>query len=165
VIVPKRIHRPYPQADGDVDPQNLVLDGSTSPAWWGLPANTVKLVTAWIHWLTVTVEDQFGTVLDDLYEGVEVQEKIGSSAWRSINQPLSADGTYQDPVGVNQWPAVSEVPAGGQAAQDWPTQPTLTMQARRIPQRIGVKVGGHSIGTIRRTVIATPPNHVEVEWP
>jgi len=165
VVVPTKIHEPYPEADGDVAPQNLVLDASTSPAAWGLPPNAVQLVTAWIQWLTIGVEDQFGDDLDELYEGVDVQERVGG-VWRSINQTLTGSGTYQDPVFVFSKPAISQVPTGSQAAQDWPTEPTLTMVAFDGVQNIPVRVDGHPIGAIKlRRVIGTPPNHVEIDWP
>ena len=163
VLVPEAIKEPFPEAVGNVQPENLVIDRTTSPAS-RVRQNRAALVTAWFHWLTVTVEDQFGDVLDDLYQGVEVRERWSGIALE-INQSLNATGTYQDPVGVVRTRQPWHVLANSQAAQDWPQAQTLPMIAFRNKQRIRVWVGGHDVGTIRRDVIGTPPNHVEINWP
>jgi len=163
VVIPRTIHEPFPQADGNVEPENLVLDRDSSPAW-RVRRDEVELVTAWFHWLTVTVEDQFGDVLDDIYDRAEVEERV-SRVQFDINQQLRGDGTYLDPVGVVSRPPTSRVRADSEAANEWPDEETLTMVASTQNQVIRVLVGGHEIGNIIRDVIATPPNHIRINWP
>jgi hypothetical protein len=166
VVVPDRFRQPYPQADGNVDPENLVTDHSTSPAYFGaLQANQVKLAICWIQWLTIGVNDQFNEPLDELYEGVDVEEKAGGT-WHDINQDLTDSGTYEDPVFYFQQPADPVVNRDSERAVDWPTDPTLAMGVGGSAiQIIPVRVGGHPIGSVNRKWTATPPKHFKVEWP
>ena len=170
VIVPTRImldnNGEYPQADGAVNPVNLALDAGDSPAMLNVPAGAVALVTAWLQWMTIPVEDQFGNRLDALYEGAEVHE-FSQGAWHNINQPLSAAGTYQDPVGYFVEASPLYAPGTDNRATSWPGPGTLSMPAQPpvINQRIPVEVGGHKIGTIVRKVTPSPLNTITVEWP
>ena len=159
--------RPYPQANDDVTPVNVVLNNTTSPARWDLRPGEVWLATIWIQWLTVIVEDQFEEVLHRMYQGAEVHEKFGRKLYLSINQRISEVGTYLDPVGIDSSPAVSEVLENSNAARDWPSEPTEPMRpADNVVQRFAVTVGGHSLeGGIRRRLFWSPPNRVEVRWP
>jgi hypothetical protein len=131
-----------------VEAVNYSLNKTTSPALINVPATRTVPITGWFHWLTVVVKDQFGHALTDLYTGVEVQELLPAGTPKRINQQLSSAGTYQDPVGVYRIGHNQEMRAGAPIVQDF-----------------GVKVGGHRIGTVKRTVIYTPPKYVEIVWP
>ena len=164
VVKPKRIRRHTQNTAGNVIPFNLAADGDTSPAHWGVPEGYVQLNTYWMHWLTITVLDQFDNVLDGVYAGAAVAED-----GRPINQAMAGDGTFQDPVG--HWeprsPGPAQVRDDSADAANWPTQATMTMNPGRphsLPQR--VEVCGHIVlGMGHRLVIYTPPNYIEVVWP
>ena len=162
VVVPKRIRPPYPEADGDVQSENVALYQGSSPAFQSVPQGAVLLSTIYVHWLPITVEDQFQKPLDDLYAGVTVEEKLGL-ADRDINQKLDSSGGYRDPVG---WYIEK-----GRAAKlsDEESQWTgstnyLPMPAVDFRQDIPVKVAGHEVGPIKRRIILTPPRKVEIIW-
>ena len=91
----KAVGTPHDERDSDVAPKNLALDSTTSPAA-PVRQGKVVLVTTWTQWLTIQVVDQFNKPLDNLYKGADVFET------NDINQDLTADGTYQDPVGLVQ---------------------------------------------------------------
>jgi hypothetical protein len=105
VVVPGAIGAPHPQVDkehGAVVGENRALNNETSPVWAEtfLPGD-VKLVTVYLHWLSVPVVDQFGEGIGGLYAGAKVEEKI-RGAWYNVNQTLKNDSTYRDPVGAIQ---------------------------------------------------------------
>ncbi len=180
VIVPKRICGPCPPGSSSSSrsssssggacppgsertPENVVMDATTSPAYWGpLGPNQVKLATVWIQWMTIQVCDQFGDSLDAMYSGCCVEEfVVEDGKWHSINQTIDDEGTYQDPVFRLAQPTPAIVDRDSQAAQDWPTDPTLPMQpAGSEPQSIPVRICGHTVGRVVRKVYWRPPNCV-----
>lgn len=163
VIVPASIQQPFPQASGNVRPQNLRLNVTTTPPFPSVDKFNVALVTVWLFPLTITVLDQFGNVLDDIYIGAPVYEKGANDLFFNINVRIVSGGTYTDLVGVVEVNSI--VPAGSDPAILWPSQGPLQMTFPGENQTIPVSVGGNSIGTIRRTTIATPPNNVQIIWP
>jgi GT2 family glycosyltransferase len=168
VIIPKAIAKPYPQAAGALDPQNLGINRETSPAAYDVPPTKVRLITAWIQWLPIAVNDQFGIRLHNMYSGAKVEERADDGNWYTINQPMSSAGLYLDPVFAFEPRPNSDVLANSQDAQNWPLPPPpdpLPMVARSKIQDIPVRVAGHYIGTIVRQVTATPPNQVTIQWP
>ena len=163
VAVPKRISPDsrIPFA-GDVTPRNLLLNRGTSPVA-DVPLDQFKLVTAWGTHLLLTVNDQFGNSLDELYNGVRVEEIIDGK-WLFINQQLVL-GSYEDPVGWTQPNPAPTVMANSNAAKNWGTDPRLLMgQKVNFEQNISVRIGGYEIGKIHRLVTATPPNHLNIRW-
>lgn len=112
------------------------------------------------------MDDQWGNALDDVYQGVDIEELYDGSWW-DIAQDLSANGTYQDPVGYMVQRQNGIVLKTSQDAQDWPAPPpppTLPMGSPPVQQqRIDVRVGGHQVGQVKRDVTCTAPNHVKVE--
>lgn len=171
VLVPRRIGTPHPEADGAVQPQNIAADAATSPAYFGnLNAGEVVLVTVYAQWLTIPVDDQFRDRLDQLYTGVPVEE-FANNSWRAINQNLTANGTYEDPVfaftykGGQQQPYI--VMGDSQEALDWPSAPAEAITEIDETQNISVKVGGHelSTGIVDRQLTTTAPDNVRIEWP
>lgn len=167
VYVPKDIQTPHPVADSDVDPVNLCADNGTSPRWQPpLFETQCALVTHWSQWMTITVDDQWGNTLNDIYEGVDVEELYDESWW-DINQDMTAGGTYQDPVSLFRCPPIYIVLKTSDAAQNWPAPPpppTLPMGSSGSgQQRIDIKVGGHQVGKVKRDVTWTPPNHIKVD--
>ena len=141
VVVPKKLRTPYPEADSAVTPYNMLADRTTSPAYFGtINANQVARVTVWEQRLTIGVNDQFNQPLDAMYEGAEVKEQVNGN-WRSINQSLSASGTYEDPVGWIMSANPVLVPRNSDEAAAWPTEPTLTIPAaQNFIQNIPVTV-------------------------
>ncbi|WP_302120741.1 hypothetical protein [Allorhodopirellula heiligendammensis] len=110
----------------------------------------MKLITAWIAWVTMEVCDQFEDSLDEMYEGCCVEEKNRGN-WYPINQAITSDGKYQDPVMWYQEPDPSIVDADSQSAEDWPAEQALTMASSACaPQRIPVRICGHEIGKTDR---------------
>jgi hypothetical protein len=161
VVVPAQVTTPHDTTGGGLLSRNVVLDATTSPADPGLPPGTVQLVTTYVKFLTITVKDQFGDLVGDLYQGASVSEFGGTA----INQSLSAGSTYSDPVGAASLGPV--VAAGSAQATAWPTQPLLPMQAINATQNIPVEVDGFALnpGIVNRQVIATPPNTLTITWP
>ena len=163
VVVPKRIS-PLSRIsfNNDVTPQNLILHKGTSPRW-KVENGQVALVTAWYVFLPLSVNDQFGNGIDGLYNGVRVEERLGDD-WNFINQTL-VSGFYENPVGYTQPIPAQQVPSTSAAAQNWGTSPRLPMGEKVIiEQNIPVRIGGHQIDNIRRTLTATPPNHIQIRW-
>ena len=171
VLVPNNVSATHDTVGGGVVAANRVADASTSPGWVCLPVGQVKLITAYYRLLTVTVCDQFGGLMGDLYQGAEVSELAScDSQYHSINQPLTASSTFSDPTGLMAFPIPgSVVPAGSSAAQSWPSQPLLTFQGS-VPttENISVRVDGFQLnpGIVNRqsTVSSTPPS-VTIAWP
>ncbi len=98
VLVPKYIGCPFPQANAAAQGENRGLNRDTSPGLFNIRPPRAQLVTMYVHWLTVQVQDQFRVNLDELYEGAPVRETfLGERRARNrvINQFLDAQGRYQ----------------------------------------------------------------------
>jgi hypothetical protein len=103
IVVPAQIATPHPQPSGVADPGvNRVLSVSTSPVCFGAGSN-VCLVTDYTTPLTITVWDQFGSTIGDLYAGATISETIGKDS-SPINQALTSSSTYTDPFGLLEQP-------------------------------------------------------------
>lgn len=179
VVVPKKIMQPYPQVVPAAPPGvavNKVGDSSTTPVWYvpgdpPLGQNEVGLASTWYHVLTIMIEDQFGDLLDSIYDGAKVEEKLGDN-WVNINAPI-ASGSYQDPVGVwklraGQYVFNVTVPAEKAIVDAWPTEDLPNMPLGTDNQSIAVKVAGFAVGTIVRRVISTSVggvDKIEIQWP
>lgn len=107
----------------------------------------MQLATVWGQWLTIQVCDQFGNHLDAMYSGCCVEEfSTVDSKGHRINQNISEQGTYQDPVGWIRIPpgGGGVVDKGSDAADEWPNEPKLLMESTYCEgQGIPVKVCGH----------------------
>jgi GT2 family glycosyltransferase len=181
ILVPRRIERAYPEAVGHVAPENVAVHFGTSPAMVDVKLPLVELVTVYGHVLAIRIEDQFGQVLNGLYEGARVEERLTpTSSWFDINQPLNSEGTYHDPVGwiAQRTPLRNIVHHESDAARGWPESAThYPMRNIVYTQKIRLRVGGHLIvpppgvpgPAIRlRKVTCTHPGgvpHVKIEWP
>ena len=103
VVVPGAIAgpdvKPIYQHDTTGTPimQNMALNRTTSPVV-NVDRDHVELDSVYGRRLTITVVDQFGDPLGDLYKDAEVEEILFGIVV-SINSPLSNSGTYTDPVG------------------------------------------------------------------
>jgi hypothetical protein len=165
VVIPAAIGTPHPQANGVVQPKNLVTDATTSPPANDLPAGMVALGTWYQHWLTTPVVDQFGNALDSIYNGVPVTE-----SHIPINQRMSG-GAYKDPVGRVR--NVAAALTGGPVARAWPNQPPspLAQPNGQVTVNVSVEVGGHSLDpavvnrTIKWSTAANGDVTVQVIWP
>ncbi len=157
-------------ADGAVAGVNQAANATTSPTFSDpLPANFVHLWTYYAQWLTIRVIDQFGAPLNAVYAGVQVAERLPTQIEPvNINQTIATNGSYQDPVGTisDKDPAPVNVAKNSTIARRWPSAAPMPMQAFDAFQTIFVYVGGHplSVGIVRRHVIATPPDNVQVLW-
>ena len=189
VVIPKKIAQPYPEfgpaAPGVVD--NLIglpLSMPQSPVWFektvgALADNKRGLATTWHTLMTIQINDQFGDPLDQVYEGTKVEERLegppGEMTWVNINQNITAAGSYQDPVGVFQVRLDDDgnpayiFDAGSPIVDAWLSDPLPDMPLDPLnPQNFPVKVAGISVGTIKRQVIATKVDGVEmieIQWP
>lgn len=165
VVIPAAIGTPHPQANGLVQPKNLVTDATTSPPAKDLPGGMVALGTSYQHWLTIPVVDQFGNALDSSYDGVPVTE-----SHLPMNQKMSG-GTYKDPVGRLR--NVATALAGGPVALAWPNQPPspLAQPNGQDTASVSVEVGGHSLNpavvirTIKWSTAANGDVTVQIIWP
>ena len=174
VIVPNNVSATHDTVGGGLVIQNRALNVTTSPALIDVPANQVALKTVYIRNLTITVCDQFGGLIGDLYQGAEISENSLLGVF-SINQFLTASSTYTDPVGFSVGPTV--VAVGSSQANNWPTQPKLPFPSGTFtdPQNISVFVDGFALNPAiaNRTVTATgngfsstsPPVTLTISWP
>lgn len=167
VVVPAQVATPHDTNGGGLVSQNVALDATTSPALGDpIPPGTVALVTIYDRFLNITVKDQFGDLIGDLYQGASITE-----GGIPINQSLSAASTYSDPVGpvFAKSPdiAVTVVPRGSADATAWSSQPLVPMQFRSTTQNIPVEVDRFSLHPAieNRQVTATQPNTVTITWP
>ena len=165
VVVPAQVATPHDTIGGGIVVSNRVLDATTSPAIIRLPPNQVELSTIYVRFLTITVKDQFGDLIGDLYQGAEVSEADLGQLF-SINQPLTAMSTYSDPVGTREVCCV--VARGSAQANAWPSQPNIPLsQSGSAPQNIDVFVDGFRLtpGIANRQVSVSPPRNVTITWP
>ena len=145
--------------------QNRALNITTSPAL-DIDKDHLELDTIYCRFLTITVLDQLGDPLGDLYQGAEVEENLFGTVV-SINQYLTATGTYSDPVGA--FVRGNTVPNGDPSIADW-LKPGATMRpltAQSEPQTIAVSVNQFPLtpSVAGRTWTATPPNSITISWP
>ncbi len=182
VIVPADIEKPEDLPGGVVEGVNYAINESTSPASFNTPTGQVELVTMYGHWMTLQVLDQFGDSIDDLYENAVVEEQLGG-VWGSINQPVSATGTYLDPVG-HPARAFGYFDENGIEALTWPDASPLMWSLagmnRTITNLVDVPVRidgfGLSPGLEGRSFVIYDDNHgvylnpdstiyVDILWP
>ena len=85
---------------------------------------------------------------------------------------MSADGTYQDPVGMSviMPPVLSYLRAGDLfLAADWLSAAKLALMSATDTTDLPIRVGGHAMtgsnGIINRKITATAPTNIRVEWP
>ena len=104
VIVPLKFARPFPEVSPAKTPtaENKVGSNDTRPPWYvpgddRLGDDEPGLATWWFHVLTVVVWDEFDDVLDSIYDGQKVEERIGTGPWIHIQDIYG--GSYPDPVG------------------------------------------------------------------
>jgi hypothetical protein len=104
VVIPKKL---VSQSPGTVlQNQNALLNGTTSPAFQGIPGSQGVEVTTYLYPVTVKVADQFGDAIGDpkLYLGAPVSEKfVGKGTAAPINRTIGSNSTYVDPVGLTVW--------------------------------------------------------------
>ena len=176
VLIPKSIGQPHTTYNGPLTGYNDVLGPSTSPAYHGAPGK-VLLVTVFVHKMTITVDDQFGHVLDSIFEGAPVTEySANSQTYTNINQSLTAQGTYSDLVGTFAYrPVEFIVNAKDPLVGTW-KDPANVLSSDFIqgiggkpsPAAINVAVGGQPLNpSIQgRTVrITQSPDNIDIEWP
>lgn len=177
VIVPNNVSSAHDNVGAGVNIANGAFDAMTSPAELCLPAGQVRLATMYERFLSVIVCEQFGALIGDLYQGAEVSEVAPCDGqWHSINQPLTSESTYSDPVGALI--GNTQVARGSSAANSWLT-------AARIPWPVGcissqpmfaaVRVDGFDLNpaVANRTVTicgdgqsaTSPPVTITITWP
>jgi hypothetical protein len=168
VVVPGAIAGPpnyQHDTTGTLAVQNMALNLTTSPTK-NIDSGHVELDTIYARFLTITVLDQFGDPLGNLYQNAEVEENIFGTLV-SINSPLSATGTYSDPVGAVLHG--NKVAKGDPSIADWlkPDAAKLPLMADSEPQTIAVSVDQFALtpSVAGRTWTATPPNSITISWP
>ncbi len=181
VVIPTSIQRPFDEEDGPPTlTGNLLAHRRTRPAFPDLRPNEVARITLYGHNLTITVVDQFGDPLDELYEREMVRESLSNpdeetATWFNINQFLDAEGRYTDPVGGygRMWPNLDRIhPLHKHLRDAWKAgpPPSAPFPVGNFGQDIRVQVAGHELTPIpaisgRRVSLTTPPNQVEIIWP
>jgi len=175
VVIPKGIGTPHPTFNGVVTGRNIIMDGSTSPAFFRpLNPGQVKLATVYQTILNVPVDDQFGARLDRIYAGTAVTEQQGFA----INQDMQADGTYRDPVGLvltRGGTVPGENPPGTPSPQVQTHLAAGPIPPRNLNETQAklVQVGGHSLNPdVRNRTVAVTPSpgannraQIEITWP
>jgi hypothetical protein len=123
-------------------------------------AGMLARVIAYIYMDTVTVLDQFGSVLSPIYAGRNVWEGDAS-----INQQLRADGTYLDPIGRTSVAIGALIANDNNAAiQAWESanpNPNDLLQDGTVILNdanfvsVAVSIAGHNVGMLRRRFTLT----------
>lgn len=179
VVVPSQIATPHDTAGAGVVIENRALNQDTSPALINVPSNQFALVTIYMRFLTITVKDQFGALIGDIYPGAEISESPPPpivSVFK-INQSLTAMSTYADPVGTKEGSTV--VPAGVPQVASWPSQPKIPLQngTQTGQPQFSVFVDGFRLtpdpaisnrqitNTGNGSSITSPPVTVTITWP
>ena len=167
VLVPHNVSATHDTVGGGLFPANRALDATTSPPIIGVPVGQVELSTIYLRFLTITVCDQFGGLIGDLYQGAELSENDTFFGVISINQPLTVSSTYSDPVGTRE--VCCAVASGSAEAMAWPTQPQLPLtQNASVTQNISVYVDGFALSPAianRVVTVHSSPVSVTVTWP
>ncbi len=177
VLTPKKVQQPTgsgPYFLGVLPLQNVALNKDTSPALTLVPSNGVELVSIIEKITTVTVLDQFDHPLDSIYAGVPITEGRGG-----INQNMSSNGTYQDPIGpiIDSGKSVSKNDPNYQKIVDnWTSAPPPILtgsQEGSLDESTPVEVGGISLNPaivkrffyIGSLVDPKGTYNVEILWP
>ncbi len=150
---------PTPSFDTDKAGTNFLEGNYTSPADTTLQGRTVKLVTTYNYYATMQVYDLFGHPLDAIFSGTEVEEMydktdtLSAVPYSSINSPITAGGTYLDPIGFTEpGPAGTQTDSNTDASKNWvaevgaANQPTLPFDAvGDKTQTFHIYVGNHEL--------------------
>ena len=120
-----------------------------------------------MRFLTIAVNDQLGDPIGDIYDMAEVEELDGIGHIFSINQRLTAAGTYSDPVG--DWADGTTVAVNDPSVGTWPNQPLLPLpssKVRTITQNISVDIYQFPLspGVVNRKVTMALPSSVTISW-
>jgi hypothetical protein len=179
VIVPHNISSMH-DTTGRLDIENRWLDDTTSPAIILLVPHTVELSTIYVRFLNIIVCDQFGALIGDVYgsPGAEVTEQAPDGSWVTINQYLTTNSTYSDPVGDRVPRTPSVVAKGSSDATSWLGARLLPYPSgcpTFAPQNISVRVDGFDLTPSvvdRRLALCGdgsstgPPNvTITITWP
>jgi Glucodextranase, domain B/PKD domain/Viral BACON domain/Carboxypeptidase regulatory-like domain len=171
VIVPYQIAEPHDTTGGGLLSYNLAANNTTSPAYQ-VPSPMVVLESVYALNLTITVQDQFGLSIGDIYQGAPVAETSAQIPNQTgINQTITAAGSYTDPVGVGDclgYPICVIVNQNSQQAKQWPNSPLQLMLATNQPQNYSVYVDTIQLNTgiVNRQVVTDPSNNtITVTWP
>jgi hypothetical protein len=173
VYEPYSVINPNPagtQTSAIIAPKNLAVDSTTVPADFTVAPPYVDLSTEYLPPpTTVHVNDQFGELLDSMFNGADVKEQfpfgnpLGS--WDPINVSIS-NGSYSDEVFVYS-DTNNSVLANNDAANNWvnvdqpldiATQTGLLQDT--YPASMSVEVGGVQLnpGIVGRSVGWSEPN-------
>lgn len=82
MVVPAAVATPHDTKGSGVVITNQGLNLGTSPPEFGIPLGQVELDTIYARVLTITVVDQFGDGLGNIYSGAEVEEGASFPAKR-----------------------------------------------------------------------------------
>lgn len=145
VVVPAKLVHSSNTGSGIVI-QNIAMNPTTTPPSYRVSRSQYELNTNYYRNLTITVTDKWDIPVGDVYVGAEITEVLGTFEG-SINYPLTASGTYVDPVGLFMEGDVVSV--GDSRIAAWPSQPRLEALApgtnHPSTQNITVKVAGFQL--------------------
>lgn len=178
VIQPTSIYDPgnnhgFPSA-ADVYTENVALGRfGTTPADFNANIGFVRLWTLAARKIPITILDQFGKKLDDLYQKAKVRESVPNIGnGMDINVRLGTDGSYVDLVGGGGISDFTNYAVAAQAVIDWKTKgiPNGIPQITAQQQTIEVAIAGMTlIKKISRTVTVSPISvssyHIIIDWP
>ncbi len=172
VLQPYRLKRVSTKTT-KVDGKNEDATNCSSPAWVGsvLPDGTVYLWTVYLVTQSIPVLDQFGNLLDKMYNGAPVFEfSTGDNKWHPINVTVNG-GKYSDPV--FHWiprPGGQQFPKDSAQAKAWPTDPVQPSGTGVEVHNIRVMVAGVKLNTgvvkrnvVRQQLTATQAN-ITINW-
>ena len=159
VCIPTRVKAPV-LFDGVADPGlgNRALNNRTTPKA-AIRHPEAKLATLCLHDWPLTVLDQFGETVPEIYAGAPVMGAFGRGDFESVNRKLRSDGTWLDSPGV--WQFVSEVknmeidPDRTFVARFMAAPPVRCDKAQYQPYPplfLEWSVGGHNIGLYKRQI-------------
>lgn len=187
VVIPANIQEPRDARSCSATIQgNFARNKTTFPAEPEIEPNMVKLLTAYEHVLVIAVIDQFGDLAGDLYTGAEILEDPLDDAGNPtgmrvrINQRLTSEGTYLDPVGVNylatdkgnaDFPG-DVVGKDSPQAKLWVTgkdskgmNVVISPVAGILRQKRIVYVDDFQLERIERTLTVDAPDLLDISWP
>jgi hypothetical protein len=183
VVIPRAIKEPHPDASGPIKGENRILGPDSTPTMFDCSENRVMLATVYIHEISVEVVDQFGDLLDPLYNGQGVREQL-DKVWHNIHQPIN-NGVYTDPVGGGTFILGSdgnpqEFRTSDDKVKGWLNDALLSPTPGIYPQNLGVDVAHHVIWSkllpeydrpavknrsVTVTLIDAENAQVDVDWP
>jgi hypothetical protein len=152
VSVPAKFGKLETPVEEAVEPVIAAVDSTTTPPDPRVPTGKHNISTRLTVNMTVRVADKWGNDIGDLYQGASITEGDAS-----INQSLSSDSVYTDPVGFGG--TIGGGPFDGAASSDKAQKHVdevkkgaeIDFPDGQETTTTAVEVAGFKIGSIKRT--------------